>query len=275
MPTVTRDQVRLHYTDAGDGPPLLFHTGGAGDGRMWEIAGYTQILTPARQIVMDHRGHGQSDCPEDLASHRVEEYVDDLIAVLDAAEVEQAVIVGYSAGASVAYRAAAWYPERCSALVAIGGVPLSDQPRPSSNQLIDHVREHGVRATIEALAADESEPCPPLLLENLSSTKAEMFALLMEAWLDAPSVWDCFPLITATALIICGEHEDEQGETAQAAATMRNGHALVLPGLGHLQAFWHRELTPPLIRDFLQERWLIGVLDAAEVEQAIMYTPRV
>ena len=82
MLSVTRDHVRLYYTDAGDGPPLLFHTGGAGDGRMWQMAGYTQVLRPARQVVMDHRGHGKSDCPAELASHRIEEYAADVIAVL-------------------------------------------------------------------------------------------------------------------------------------------------------------------------------------------------
>jgi hypothetical protein len=40
MPTVIRDGVRLHYSDAGDGPPVFFHTGGGGDGTMWNTAGY-------------------------------------------------------------------------------------------------------------------------------------------------------------------------------------------------------------------------------------------
>ncbi len=43
MPYATRAGVRLHYTDEGTGPVLL-HTGGGGDGRMWELAGCTNTL---------------------------------------------------------------------------------------------------------------------------------------------------------------------------------------------------------------------------------------
>ena len=41
MPFVERDGVRIHYRDEGAGLPLVLHTGGAGDGTMWDGAGYT------------------------------------------------------------------------------------------------------------------------------------------------------------------------------------------------------------------------------------------
>jgi pimeloyl-ACP methyl ester carboxylesterase len=224
---------------------------------MWEMAGYTQVLAGTRQVLLDHRGHGKSDCPEGVENHRIEEYVADVIAVLDAVEVERAILVGYSAGAFVAYGTAARHPDRCSGVVGIGGVALPDESYESWDPLIDRVREFGMPATMQHMAAREEEPCPPWMLENLSSTKSEMFALLMEAWLDAPSEWEWFPKITAPTLIICGEHEDGQGETALAASTVQDGQAVLLPGFGHLQAFWHGEITAPAIRDFLVSRGLI------------------
>lgn len=260
MPEIRRDGVGLYYSQSGEGPAVLFHTGGGGDGRMWEMAGYTDVLAGARQILLDHRGHGRSDCPEGVENHRIGEYVADLIAVLDAAEVDRAILVGYSAGAQVAYCTAASHPDRCAGVVGIGGVSLPDESDESWNPMIDHVRDAGMRATMEQLAASEDEPCPPRMLENLSSTRSEMFALLLEAWLDAPSEWRWFPMIAAPTLIICGEHEDQQGETARAAAAMPDGRAILLPGFGHLQAFWHGEITAPLIRDFLVSK---GLLEAS------------
>jgi pimeloyl-ACP methyl ester carboxylesterase len=51
--------------------------------------------------------------------------VDDLLAVLDAAGVEQAVLVGHSMGAYVVERLAAEHPERARGLVALdAGLPL-------------------------------------------------------------------------------------------------------------------------------------------------------
>ena len=259
MPELTRDGVRLHFTVEGDGPTVLLHTGGAGDGTMWQLAGYTSVLHGTRQILLDHRGHGQSDRPQTLSSHRIEEYVADAIAVLDAVQAERAILIGYSAGALVSYYTAATHPERCAAVVGIGGVALPGERRDYDvwAPLIDDVRERGTRANIEHIASNEDEPCPTWLLEHLASTDAEMLALLMEASLNAPSPWDWFPKITAPTFIICGEHEDDQGETALAASTVRDGEAALLPGFGHLQAFWHAEITGPRIRAFLASRQLL------------------
>ena len=101
MPYTRRAGVRLHYQDAGSGSAVLLHTGG-GDGRMWELAGYTAALAEYRTLVLDHRGHGGSDCPAGVSAHRLGEYADEVIAVLDAAEVGTAALVGYSAGARIA-----------------------------------------------------------------------------------------------------------------------------------------------------------------------------
>ena len=38
MPDVETD-LRIHYRVVGDGPPLLWHTGGCGDGQMWQLRG--------------------------------------------------------------------------------------------------------------------------------------------------------------------------------------------------------------------------------------------
>jgi pimeloyl-ACP methyl ester carboxylesterase len=258
VPTLRRDGVELSYSQSGEGPALLFHTGGGGDGRMWEMAGYTDVLGGARQILLDHRGHGRSGCPEGVEDHRIDEYVSDVIAVLDSVDAERAILVGYSAGAFVAYHTAAAHPDRCSAVVGIGGVALPNETYESSLSRIDRVRQVGMRATMQHMAASEDEPCPSWLLENLSSTNSEMFALLLEAWLDARSEWELFPMITAPTLIICGEHEDVQGETALAASTVQDGKAVLLREFGHLQAFWHGEITAPLIRDFLVSKGLLA-----------------
>ena len=109
MPYVDRAGVRLYYEDAGSGPAVLLHTGGGGDGRMWELAGYTTALAGYRILLMNHRGHGRSDCPAGLRAHRMSEYAADVIAALDDAGVSRAALLGYSAGAAVAY-AVANYP---------------------------------------------------------------------------------------------------------------------------------------------------------------------
>lgn len=257
MPIVERHGVRLYYTDSGSGPAVLFHAGGGGDGRMWELAGYTEALDGCRHLLMDQRGHGRSDQPVGLAAHAIDEYVADVISVLDHASVARAVLVGYSSGADILYRTAARHPDRCLALVGIGATPTPfDEPGPSLERASD-VRAIGMRALMEGASAQESEPAPGWLIDNLAATSAEMFAHMLEAWADTPSALDDFPAIAAPTLLICGENEVADGDVARVVALLANGSAVVLPGFGHLQTFWHSEKTAPLIVDFLQAQGIV------------------
>lgn len=250
MPEITRNGTRLYFSESGEGVPVLFHTGSAGDGRMWQMAGYTDIIAGCHQLLFDHRGRGRSGRPKYVDDHRLEEYVADVIALLDAVGVERAVLIGYSFGANVVYATAAAHPDRCSVVIGIGGLSSPNDVSTARPPVIELLREHGTRAVIEKIAADEDEPCPSWLMENFSTTDAEMFALQIEGCLDAATEWTLFPLITAPTLVICGELEDD-GEVVVAASTLANGTTIVLPGYGHLQTFWHGEVTAPLIRDFL------------------------
>lgn len=117
------------------------------------------------------------------------------------------------------------------------------------------VRAGGMRATMEEIAAEEPEPPPGWLLDNLAGTQAEMFALMLEAWASEPAGWADFPHVQVPALVICGENEEPSAaRNAQLAATaMPHGTAVVLPGLWHLQAFWRTDQTLPPLTSFLRQ----------------------
>lgn len=253
MPRVSRQGVSLHYADSGgDGQAVLFHTGAAGDGTMWADAGYTEVLGGRRPLLMDHRGHGRSDHPEGVEAHRLQKYVEDLVAVLDHARVDRAVLVGYSDGALVAYAAAAFHPERVSAVVGIGGVDPPSFDVAGRVEEARSIRQDGIRAVLEALSEGEDEPPPEWLMNTLCTTTTEMFALEIEGWSTGPDAWALFPAIAVPTLIICGEREDHAGASALAARALRHGASVVVPDFGHLQIFWHgRDVTGPLIREFL------------------------
>jgi pimeloyl-ACP methyl ester carboxylesterase len=81
-------------------------------------------LARRRAVVRwDYRSHGRSDPPADPAEVTVDSVVRDLVAVLDAAGVGRAVVVGHSFGVQVALEAARVVPERVAAVVAVAGAP--------------------------------------------------------------------------------------------------------------------------------------------------------
>ena len=258
MPYVNRAGVRLYYEAAGAGPVVLLHTGGGGDGRMWELAGYATALSGYRILLMDHRGHGRSDCPASLPAHRMSEYVADVLAVLDDAGAGRAALVGYSAGAEVAYAVAGRHPGRVGAVAGIGAVGAPDEDDGGVTAWVAAIRTEGMRAAMERIAATEPQRPPDWLIDNLAGTDAEMYALLVEAWAGEPGSWAGFPAIQAPAMIICGENEEPGAATHARLAAQRlpHGSVAVLPGLHHLQAFWRTDLSCPPLTGFLREHWM-------------------
>jgi class 3 adenylate cyclase len=91
----------------------------------WELPGFAHYLDRlasfARVISFDKTGIGLSDPVPAASVPPLEEWIEDVRAVMDAAGVEQAAIVGASEGALMAILFAAVYPERTTALVLING----------------------------------------------------------------------------------------------------------------------------------------------------------
>lgn len=256
MPYVDSGGLRLYYGVSGSGPPVLWHTGGCGDSTMWETAGYIAALPGYRHILFDHRGHGRSDAPPAIEGHQMSCYVDDVIAVLDDAGIERAMLVGYSMGGRVAYAVAASHPERLGGIIGLDSVPDPAEEPAERRSDAEKVMAEGTRAVIQEMADDEAESPPPWLLEHLCATDAATFAGAFEAFATAPPFWPPDRIMVPTLFLLAvGESDGEWWAWGQsAAAAMPDARAVALPGLGHLQAFWRTDVTLPAVKQFLAER---------------------
>jgi pimeloyl-ACP methyl ester carboxylesterase len=88
----------------------------------WESPDFARWLqrlaSYARVAMFDKRGTGMSDRVAELPG--LDQRIDDLRAVMDAAGMEKAALLGISEGGPLCALFAATYPERCSALVLYG-----------------------------------------------------------------------------------------------------------------------------------------------------------
>lgn len=117
------DGVGIAFQVAGDGPiDILAVPGFVTHLDIWWnaptdglVRGLTEI---GRLISFDKRGMGLSDRPDSLDAGR---WVDDAVAVLDAADATNVVVLGISAGTPTAIRLVSLHPERVRALVVFGG----------------------------------------------------------------------------------------------------------------------------------------------------------
>jgi len=116
MAYVGRPGARIWYEERGRGTPVLLSHGYGATSRMWEpqVRG---LAERCRLIFWDILGHGSSDAPDDPAAYSAEASVAAMTAILDACDVDTAVVGGLSLGGylSLAFHLA--HPERVRALM--------------------------------------------------------------------------------------------------------------------------------------------------------------
>jgi class 3 adenylate cyclase len=116
--------VNIAWAEFGDGPvDVVFVTGFVGHLEiMWEeprVARFFERLGSfARVVIFDKRGQGLSDRP--ATPPALEEHMDDLRAVMDAAGLERAALFSISEGGPMAIMFAASHPDRVTSLVLYG-----------------------------------------------------------------------------------------------------------------------------------------------------------
>lgn len=242
MPFVERDGARLHYREEGTGFPVVLHTGGAGDGAMWDGAGYTERLAGFRLILVDHRGRGRSSRIEGIDAHVPAEYVADVVATADAVGAPAFGFVGYSMGAAVGYRLAATHGDRVAALVSIGGVADDPGEVDDPAELIDLLEKGGAPALSRAIAAEEGE-LPEWLRQNFDETDVDQFILSLRAWAQVgDSTWDDLGRIRCPTALVAGSGEAPPGSLERMGAAIPGGAVTErIEGRGHVGAFLDSE----------------------------------
>lgn len=111
------DTLHVHFYGEPSGDPLLAIHGVSAHGRRF-VPMASKAFPSFRVIAPDLRGHGKSPGGRgDGSPVRIEDHLDDLLRVLDDADVERCVVVGHSFGGCLGAHLLASSPERVSSLV--------------------------------------------------------------------------------------------------------------------------------------------------------------
>jgi pimeloyl-ACP methyl ester carboxylesterase len=165
MEPVTRyaksGDVNIAYQVVGEGPfDLVLNWGWMSHVEMsWEdpdIADFmSRLASYSRLIVFDKRGVGMSDRVPESELPTLEQRMDDVRAVMDAAGSDQAALFGVSEGGALCVLFAATYPQRTRGLILYGSWPvwLRDEVYPWAPTLDQHEKAMAMMAV-----HDPSEP---------------------------------------------------------------------------------------------------------------------
>ncbi len=133
MPKIRANGLNFHYQQAGEGPDVVLIHGVTGDLSIWFLCQAMGVLGRSfRVTAYDLRGHGYSDVPP--SGYTSADQAGDAIAIMDALEIDRAMMVGHSFGGVIAMHASVLYPDRVDAVV------LSDPYFPALRHLEDLCR---------------------------------------------------------------------------------------------------------------------------------------
>ncbi len=118
----SRDGTRIScWTNEGSGVPVV-----VANGLGTPVTAWPRIIHDAaayRVVSWDHRGLGESERPADENRITIDDHADDLLATMDAFDINRAVVISWSVGVNVACEVARREPRRVAALMAVAGIP--------------------------------------------------------------------------------------------------------------------------------------------------------
>lgn len=262
--------VNIAYQVAGSGPiDLVFVMGWVSHlESFWSEPHFARFLnrlaTRARLILFDKRGTGLSDPVPVSQLPTLDERLDDVRAVMDAAGSERAVLLGVSEGGPLCSLFAATYPEKTEALIMIGSYArrLRDHDYPWGPTRDEHARfcqriiddwggPVGIEERAPSLAADPAfRDWWASYLRMGASPGAAVALTRMNAEIDVREV---LPSIRVPTLVIhrSGDQLLKVEEGRYLAARIPGATLVELPGPDHLPFVGDQDTLLDAVEQFL------------------------
>ncbi|MBA2569452.1 MAG: adenylate/guanylate cyclase domain-containing protein [Actinobacteria bacterium] len=276
-------ELNIAYQVVGEGPLDLVYVPGwvSNIELMWEEPGFARFLSRlasfSRLILFDKRGTGLSDRVPNDDLPNLEQRMDDVRAVMDAAGSAEAALIGHSEGGNMCALFAATYPDRVTALVLVGcfakRIRTVDYPwaptsaeREETAQLVERAWPNALDLDTYAPSTIGDQPLQQRVLtyfRHCASPGAAAALLRMNSQIDVRAV---LPAIQAPTLVMTrtGDRDVQAAESRWLAGQIPGAKFVELPGDDHL--IWVGEAEPLLAE---AEEFLTGARPAPEPDRAL------
>jgi len=258
---VPAGDVELAVDVRGDGLPVLFVHGFPFDRTVWRHQ--LAALSRFRRIAPDFRGVGGSGATPAADGYSLARYADDLVAVLDAVGVRDAVVCGLSMGGYVIFELLRRHPERIRALILADTKtePDSTDAKRDRDELAALVERQGADAAVERLLPRLLAPATQATQPEVTGQVREMarrwsvpaFVGALRTLRDRPDSSDTLRAVRVPALVLVGSEDAiAPPPTALAMAKLLpQAQCHIVPAAGHLAPLEQPLATSRLLADFL------------------------
>lgn len=208
----TRDGLRIAYSRAGNGPPLVYVRGFNSHCELWWQEGWTaayfRALAARFEVVLfDARGNGLSDATTEIDIDRA---VEDLRAVVEHADLSDITLYGQGFGAPIAIAYAAAHADRLARLVLYCAYARGREIF-VSDTFIETFRKMPDAAAAfmgrETYPDDEDLPTRLLSMESVHASPATAVAYF--EFVRSVDVLDLVPAVTVPTLVMQPDHNPQ------------------------------------------------------------------
>jgi non-heme chloroperoxidase len=271
----TADGVQLYYKDWGpkDGPVVTFSHGWPLNSDSWESQMLFLASEGYRVVAHDRRGHGRSSQPWE--GNDMDHYADDLAAVIEALDLKDVTLVGFSTGGGEVARYIGRHGTgRVKKAVLVSAVPpmmlkTADNPGGLPLEVFDGIRKASLEDRAQLYLDLASGP-----FYGFNRPGAKVSQGLIDSWraqgLQAghKNTYDSIAAFSATdfrgdlkkfdvpTLVIHGDDDqivplDSSGKAS--AALIKDAKLIVYPGAPHGLTDTHKERFNNDLLAFLKE----------------------
>jgi pimeloyl-ACP methyl ester carboxylesterase len=256
--------VELYSRDTGSGLPVVLLHAFPLSSAMW-LAQREALGNGYRLLTPDQRGFGGSALGRDQPN--LDLVADDVAALLDAKQIETAVIGGLSMGGYVAMALLRRHPHRIRGLILADTRSAADaEPARANRERIAAAVESTdstvlVDDVLPTLVGPTTVSARPLILGRIrgmvQSAPPAAVAWAQRAMASRPDSAETLARVTVPTLVLVGEEDGlaPPAEAERMAGGIPGARLVRIPAVGHLSAVEAPEEFTAALSDFLRTSW--------------------
>ncbi len=213
--TVKSGDINVCYDDNGEGTiPIIFLHGFPFDRTMWQPQ-LNFLSKSNRVIAYDIRGYGKSEVGSEKSS--ISLFTKDLIAFMDALQIDKAIVCGLSMGGYIVLKALTTNPERFKAVILADTQCVADTEEGKAGRMkaIGQIKEKGLEEFAEGFIKkifwSETLVNNKELVENIKQvilkTNHDTVTGTLSALAEREETCSTLENIKIPVLILCGEND--------------------------------------------------------------------
>lgn len=236
------------YNPKGTGVPLLLTHGFGATARMWD-RNIDALSVDRPVIVWDQRGHGSSDAPEEMDRYSEQISVADMVAILDAAGADRAVIGGMSLGGYLSLAFHLVHPQRVAGLVLVDTGPgyRKDEARDKWNAWVERTAQRLERGEGSAGRSAEVAQAAHKHPEGLPRAARGVMAQK-----DSRVITSLDSITVPTLVVVGADDTDFLAGAEYMHRKIANSRKVVLDDAGHAANMDQPEAFNAALREFLE-----------------------